>query len=363
MWEKAVVQEVMASSHTNNIVLRDHLPNMLDNIADLLIEYDGFPEAVSADNLVKIVGNSSDHGRHRAASKMYTVDQVVREYIIFHRTITRVLRAQQVYSADVADALKQMLETAILQSVTAFTGSIQDMQEKLVGSLAHDLRNPISAAHGLLGLMSYRKNEETFEKLRQMALRSLDKSLKLTEGLLDAITARAGEGMVLSFSQSDISKEIHTVHEEACHIYSQEVKLVCEASSITGVFDGTAVRRLLENLLTNAIKYGDTNRPVTIRVEDKPEVVEISVHNYGNPIPPEKQSSIFAFLSRGVAKQDSELPSWGIGLTFVRVIAHAHNGHVTVRSTSEEGTRFTVRLSKRNKPGKIRTRLLMGDPG
>ena len=359
-WEISVNQHVTASHNTNNMVLRDHLPNMINDIADVLIRFHGQSDPSTAtEKFLEIVENSTDHGRHRAASATYTVDQVVHEYIIFHRVMTDVLRAHRVYDAEVADLLKYVLETAILQSVTAFTASLQEMQAKLVGSLAHDLRNPITNSLGLAKLMSCEKGSEHFEKLRTMMQRSLQKSLDLTEGLLDSITAEAGEGMMLTFYEDDMVKEIKTVHQEAIHIYNQEIRLVCPSDEIVGIMDGTAIRRLLENLITNAVKYGDANQPVTIEIEDYTDTVNVSVLNYGNPISSERQQSIFEFMDRGdqgTAMSTLDHPGWGIGLSLVRVVAESHGGTVSLSSSEEKGTRFTIELSKRNEPGKRRTR-------
>lgn len=355
LWESTVEDRITASQYTNNIILRDHLPNMLDDVADILFRYDGQSDIIEVEKYQEIVVNSSDHGRHRAASKAYTIDQLIHEYIIFHRTITEVLRKYNAYTSEVGDLLKYVLETAILQSSSAFNFSLQEMQEKLVGTLAHDIRNPISTAYGLLELLGHEQDPEKIEMLRQMALRSLEKSLTLSEGLLDAITIKAGEGMMVVFAEGDLVKEIDTIYQEARHIYSQDIRFECSESEIIGIVDGTAIRRVLENLLTNAIKYGDIDRPITISLQNQGDQICLSVHNYGNPIPPEKQKSIFSYLTHSANKEASSLQSWGMGLTLVKVIAEAHNGHASLTSSEEDGTCFTIKFSKNNKAGKIRT--------
>jgi signal transduction histidine kinase len=74
--------------------------------------------------------------------------------------------------------------------------------------------------------------------------------------------------------------------------------------------------------------------------------VTLSVHNQGTPIPPERLARIFQPLQRGTEPVDKTSRSVGLGLYIVKAIVEAHRGGVTVTSTSEAGTTFTVRLPR-----------------
>lgn len=108
--------------------------------------------------------------------------------------------------------------------------------------------------------------------------------------------------------------------------------------------------------MTNAVKYGDPDKPITVSLENKEEEVILRVHNYGNPISAEKQKNIFSFLNRSNEESRGNLKSWGIGLSFVKMAAEAHQGNVELKSSTEHGTTFSVRLKKySNRPGKKKT--------
>jgi len=77
---------------------------------------------------------------------------------------------------------------------------------------------------------------------------------------------------------------------------------------------------------------------VTVRSRIEPDRFEISVHNFGDPIPPQQQASLFQPLVRGT--EGGAVRSVGLGLYIVSEIAKAHGGEVTVRSTEDEGTTF-----------------------
>jgi signal transduction histidine kinase len=108
--------------------------------------------------------------------------------------------------------------------------------------------------------------------------------------------------------------------------------------AVTGWWDGNALRRALENLALNAVKYGD-GRQVRLDVAQTHGRLVLSVHNWGNPIPDERRKDIFEYLNRG---EESGKPGWGIGLPFVQEVAKRHGGTVVLDSSAQAGTTFTI---------------------
>jgi hypothetical protein len=356
-WEVLVKKEVPASRKTNTLALYDHLPDILNDISEIFTRIDNWEDLTKNERYLKILENSIYHGRHSASTQQYTVEQIIHEYIIFHRVLADELITAQLYDKDIASALKHIIETAMLKSVGSFSQALQEMQEKLIGTLAHDIRNPLAAAQLSLEMMSADADTVWLEKMKETTTRSVKKALELIEGLMDAITIKAGEGITLNFEEVNIAESISYTYKEATEIYTQKIELILHDGEYNGIFDQTAVRRLLENLLTNAIKYGDGKRPVTITLSDEQEAVTLSVYNSGNPISIDKQERIFDFL----AKEEKDAPSyksWGMGLALVKMVAEAHNGSMELQSSEETGTIFKATLQKNsNKVGKIRARL------
>ncbi|QYA25933.1 HAMP domain-containing histidine kinase [Gramella sp. MT6] len=357
-WESLVKKEIPASNISSDLALRNQLPNVLEDIADIIDLYDEFSELEKNKKYEAILKNSYDHGRHRATTSHYTLQQILKEYVIFHKVLTETLVKNKVYTKKVGNTLKYTLETAMLTSATSFSDSLQEMREKLIGTLAHDIRNPISAAYFALDVINSSDDKERIESLKTMGLRSLKKSLDLVEGLLDAISVKAGEGITLNFSEIDLVREIRWVYKEASEIYNNEINFECKEKEIIGIFDGTALRRVVENLVANAVKYGSRNSKIAMMIENAVDEVVIKVHNIGKPINKSSQSEIFEFLNRGSKSQNSELAGWGMGLTLVKSVALAHGGKVTLESNKEQGTTFSIILKKNfNQPGKVRTEL------
>jgi len=356
LWEKEVLAQVKAAPSTNKIALLDHVPNILDDVIDIMNRHENTDDYLNDEKIDKIEENSLEHGRHRATSPNYTVDQIIHEYMIFNNVIIKVLRKNNITEESIFHLIKCSIDKAMLNSVTSFTESIQEMQNKLVGTLAHDIRNPLAAAKMGIEMMNYEAGKERLEKVKKMSYNSVNKAIDLIEGLLDSITVKSGEGIMLSFSKMDLNDNIQTVYEEACEVFSEEIILDKRDEPIYGTFDATAIRRVLENLITNAIKYGQSDKPVIIKIENDQEWLNISVHNQGKPIPIEKQEGIFTFLHYGKQQREKKLKSYGIGLTLVKMVTEAHGGTVTLRSEEGFGTEFKIRLNKHsNVPGKTRT--------
>lgn len=225
LWEKEVLGQVKAAPSTNKIALHDHVPNILDDIISIMDSHEKTEHYLSDNKIQQIEENSLEHGRHRATSPNYTVNQIIQEYMIFNNVIIRVLHKNDIHEESFFHLIKASIDKAMLNSVSSFTESIQEMQNKLLGTLAHDIRNPLAAARMAIEMLDYPAGEERFKKVKKMSYNSVNKAIDLIEGLLDSITVKAGEGIMLSFTEMDINEDIQTVYEEACDVFSEEIIL------------------------------------------------------------------------------------------------------------------------------------------
>ena len=96
--------------------------------------------------------------------------------------------------------------------------------------------------------------------------------------------------------------------------------------------------------MANAAKYSAPGTIVSIKLEKLDGLAKLAIHNEGNPIPVEEQKLLFQPFLRAKAAQDSGKKGWGLGLTLVKGIAEAHGGTVTVESSAEKGTTFTLSI-------------------
>jgi len=99
---------------------------------------------------------------------------------------------------------------------------------------------------------------------------------------------------------------------------------------------------VVTNLVSNAMTYGASDRPITIRSSVGARELTLEVHNFGPPIPSDLMPDMFEPLRRGEQQVKQGSRSVGLGLYIVQQIATAHGGAVHVRSSLEAGTTFVV---------------------
>lgn len=258
-------------------------------------------------------------------------------------------------SKESEDLLARSLASEQLAREEAETTLLQlrrerDLREQFVSALSHDLRTPLTAAKMSAQLIPRQPNLP--DKVYSLAARvrhNIDRADQMITDLLDANRIRAGQGLPIEVAPCDLRQVVADTLEELSTVHGERFLLLGE-ERLQGDWDARALRRLVENLCGNAIKYGDPTRQVTVSLRQEGEVVEFAVHNWGNPIPAGDQEQLFDYFTRTKSAQSSGKKGWGIGLTLVKGVAEAHGGSVHVESTPEKGTAFRVRLLRTAKP-------------
>ncbi|WP_257455866.1 sensor histidine kinase [Archangium lipolyticum] len=230
-----------------------------------------------------------------------------------------------------------------LKTATAHLEEERDLRERFVATLTHDLRTPLTAAK-LNAHMLARKGSDpaVLYKLAARISENLDRADRMIRDLLDANRIRAGVELPLDVSECDLSALAREILEELSLVHGDRFVLSAR-HALQGYWSCSGMRRIIENLCNNAIKYGARDHPVTVSVaQNGPDEVSVSVHNWGPPIPPEDQKLLFQQYRR----MNSAQKGWGLGLTLVEGLAKAHRGTVRVESTRETGTTFTVTVAR-----------------
>src|SRR5690606_23288045 len=128
--------------------------------------------------------------------------------------------------------------------------------------------------------------------------------------VLDASRLSAGQTMAVEFESCDLDLIIRQVVDELNLSYPDIVR-VESLGSCEGFWDETGLRRIVENLVSNGIKYGNETQPVTVTLNQENESVELWVHNFGKTIPEEEVPNLFEPFSR--LKNDKDKIGWGLG--------------------------------------------------
>lgn len=214
-------------------------------------------------------------------------------------------------------------------------------RELLLLILGHDLRSPLSTI--LLGAGSMLRDPlppETARKLDHVlsAARRMD---RVIGDLTDYTKRRATGTLQLDRENVDLRELVAQVAGEVQAQSENRVKIDC-AGDATGQWDRSRLLRVIVNLVNNALAYGAPSTPVDVHVEGDEAWAALRVHNEGEPIAADLLPHLFEAFTRGTKGAGS-----GLGLHIVQEIVQAHGGEVTVESTRERGTTFTVRLPRR----------------
>jgi PAS domain S-box-containing protein len=222
-----------------------------------------------------------------------------------------------------------------------------DLEEKLIGIVSHDLRNPLNAIGFSTSLLLRRTDlDEAARRGVDRIRNATGRADRMIRDLLDFTQARLGGGIPVRREPADLNELVRTAVEEV-RLANPGRRIDLESSgSGLGAWDTDRLAQVVTNLLSNALRYGAQTQPVRVETRAEDGFVVLDVHNAGEPIPPEALPILFQPMKRGSGSGQGTSPGLGLGLYIVDRIVHAHEGTITVRSTAEEGTRFSVRLPR-----------------
>src|SRR4028119_2327989 len=165
----------------------------------------------------------------------------------------------------------------------------------------------------------------------------------MIKNLLDARKLRAGHSLKIEFEECDFVMLVQEVVEDLSFAYGERFVVVCD-SDITSYCSRKEIRRVIENLAINAVKYGTPSTPITLTLQQTETHSSLTIHNQGKPIAPDAQSILFQQFRRTTSAE--EQTGWGLGLFLVKSITEAHQGTIEVESEEGKGTSFIVKLPK-----------------
>jgi signal transduction histidine kinase len=247
------------------------------------------------------------------------------------------------YEIDVMQELTLSVMTEInLRDQLLKLETEQKLREMFVAALTHDLRTPLSVSKLSTQLLALQfAGQEDVQSVLSRLDRNLTHADRMIQDLLDASHIKSGKLISIRVTECDPCKIAREVIEELTAIHSSHFEL--KTINIRIMADPVGLRRIIENLAANAIKYGAPDIPICISLNKYEDRVELKVENRGNPISAEDQRTIFEPFHRAASAILSTQKGWGIGLSLVRGIAQAHGGDVSVCS-ADNRTCFTVTL-------------------
>lgn len=243
-----------------------------------------------------------------------------------------------------AVALANARAFAIVGEVEALR-EMNRLKSEFVSVASHELRTPLSVVAGYAELLAARDYDPG--RVRQIAAelqRETDRLSRLAQRLLDLGRLESGR-LSLDLQPTDL---VDVVQETAARyaVTTTRHHLLVEADTVPPLpLDRERFRQVLDNLVTNAIRYSPQGGPIRIGVSNGPRSVRVSVRDEGLGLTPEDVRRLFERFYRSPRAEVRAVDGTGLGLATAQAIVEAHGGRITATSPGHgQGSTFAVEL-------------------
>lgn len=225
---------------------------------------------------------------------------------------------------------------------------MNDEKNEFMGIVAHDLRSPLGTINGFADLILDDPGqpradvEDSARRIRDTATRMA----AMVQNLLDANRIERGE-MELKLAPTDLAALVTSVvesHRPCATAKNQSIHLEAGEGPLEVMIDPSVTVQVIENLVSNAVKYSPPSRNIFVSVKPTAEGARCEVRDEGPGLSAEDQKKLFGKFARLSAKPTGGEGSTGLGLSIVKKMVEAMNGKVWCESEPGKGAAFIVEL-------------------
>ena len=242
-----------------------------------------------------------------------------------------------------------ILELDTLTRCVEDLGRSLDGQEKLrrrlMVDVAHELRTPLTVTRTQIEAIADGILEPTPERLA-LCVNDMTRLADLI-GNVDALSRIEGETLRLNTESTNMKDFLMPVTESFSPVFSKSgIILTAELDDVNCEIDREKFRHVIDNLLSNALRYTDKGGTVSVRLFSENDEAVIEVSDTGIGISQEDLPNVFERFWRADESRTRVTGGSGVGLAIVKATVEAHGGKISVTSRKGEGTCFTVRLKR-----------------
>ena len=225
----------------------------------------------------------------------------------------------------------------------------EQMCVDFVANASHELRTPLSTLVGYAETLSERTGEIDDETRKRFVSIVHDEARRMQRVVEDLISLSRieAEKFTTPTEAVDLEQLIDVAVESARRMAGERGSaLIVEAEdSLPPIAaDRSQILQVLDNLITNALRYGDPGTPVAVRANVADEMVHLSIADSGEGIPPEHIHRLTERFYRVDTSRSRSLGGTGLGLSIVKHIVERHRGRLTIESELGKGTTVHVLL-------------------
>lgn len=334
-WETRVRDEIPGLRSLDSHALCDHLPELLEALA----------RWVEGDHAGAQPGFDALAEGHAIQRLGYGVDlqTLTHEYALLRSVLVRDCLdvALDGASRDAFARLDEGLDEAILQSVRRYARGRDDVRDRFISILAHDLRNPlntiaIAASRLLVG------SEDVDGRVNRSAsviVRATDRMVRMIEQVIQVAREHLGGGIPLTLGATNLGEICQEALDELVAGHPGRDLSIETSGDLEGFFDRDRVLQAMSNVIGNAVQHGVDPIRVIVREASDRQSIETTVSNAGTPPTKDALAAMFDPFRASSARRGG----LGLGLYIVRAIARAHGARVhTDADPMGQGFRFTI---------------------
>jgi signal transduction histidine kinase len=357
-WTAFAEKAAPADGEMSNLALTDHAEAILKAIAS-----DIETQQSKQQQFEKSQGEESEsgdtesaaaiHGRLRHASN-FSLLQLSSEFRALRATVLRLWlpRVHQMSETTVHEMVRfnEAIDQAMAESIVTFSARADRTRDLFLAVLGHDLRAPL-ATISLTGDLLSRPAvaQEQVAILGQKAKRSAMLMSAMVTDLLGFTRLQMGAGMPTVRTTVDAQEVCHAAVADARAMYPDCAIVFHPVGNLTGSFDSVRLQQLVTNLLINAAQYSTKGHNIILEAVGLEHAITIKVSNVGPVIPEASLKTIFqplVQLEPDIEQDARTKTSLGLGLFIAHETTAAHNGTISVTSSTAEGTVFSVSLPR-----------------
>ncbi len=330
-------------------------PTLNDHIPQFLRELVGALRSGSAETAAPLSeGSPPAHGSQRFADG-FDIVEVVSEYNILRSCLHDLADSNHItLQGTPFHLLNQVLDEAVGLAVKTFVSQrdreIQERREEYLAFIAHDLRTPLNAISLSADVLEVKLADQLAAPATARLFKTLHRSVQQLENLVDKVLEENSHlqeesGVKLERRIFDLWPLVEALIRDLRPIAdSGKTQLINDIPNELLVdADASLLRRVLQNLVTNAIKYAPGGQ-IKISARDRENsAIEISVTDDGDGIPDHRLEKIF---EKGET-DPANIGGTGLGLAIVKTFVEAHGGTITVESAAGSGSTFVFTLPNR----------------
>jgi len=235
-------------------------------------------------------------------------------------------------------------QTALADSYEGLR-ALERLRDDLVHMIVHDMRSPLTALQIDLNLLKgpAAALSDVSRQGLQAAVDSVKALNRMANDLLDVSRLEEGK-MPIDRAEWDLTQIASEVRSALRNIDHERPIDIETAGPVRATCDGSLVRRVLENLVSNGIRHTPAGSRIRISLASDRGRVRVEVHDQGRGVPPEAREKIFEKFGALQARHDRSYHSVGLGLAFCKLAIRAQGGTIGVDSGVPAGSTFWFEL-------------------